>query len=312
MNIISNITLPCRIPAVTATIGFFDGVHLGHRHLIADVMADAAKNSMDSMVVSFDIHPRMIVRQDFVPQLLSTSEEKASMIAQTGIGYYCPLHFDRNMAELSARDFMKTVLKERLNVRRLIIGYDNRFGHNRSEGFTDYVEFGRSMGIEVVQSDPLDIDGRRVSSSLIRECLCRGDVAAAGRFLGHPYSIEAPVAEGFRLGRSIGFRTANLDITKIGKLIPGDGVYATCIRIDGDGRWLPAMTNVGRIPTFDRADISVETFIFDFDADLYGHRLEVVFRHRLRDERRFSGKEELAEQLRADEHMARQLLQQTR
>lgn len=300
---------PLRIERPTvATIGFFDGVHLGHRHLIAEVCAKAAATDAASAVVTFDIHPRQVLQPAFAPQLLSTPEEKIALLADTGVDYCCVLHFTRELAELSASDFMRTVLYEQFHVRTLITGYDNRFGHNRSEGFADYVRHGARMGMEVIQSSPFTVDGIRVSSSVVRRCLAQGDVTTASRCLGRPYTIEAPVVSGQQEGRRMGFRTANIDTAAIGKMLPRGGVYATGVRIDGMGEWLPAMTNIGTRPTFGGVGVTVETNILDFSADVYGHRLQVAFCHWLRDERRFADEHELARQLCNDENRVRQLL----
>ncbi len=300
---------PLRIDQPTvATIGFFDGVHLGHRHLIAEVCAKAAATGRASAVVTFDVHPRQVLQPAFAPQLLSTAEEKLALLAETGVDYCCVLHFTRELAGLSASDFMSTMLYGQCHVRTLITGYDNRFGHNRSEGFADYVRHGAAMGMEVIQGTPFTVDGIRVSSSVIRRCLAQGDVATAGRCLGRYYTIEAPVVSGQQEGRRMGFRTANIDTTAIGKMLPRRGAYATRVRIDGQGEWLPAMTNIGTRPTFDGVGVTVETNILDFDADVYGHRLQVAFCHWLRDEQRFADEHELARQLSDDEQRVRQLL----
>lgn len=154
-----------------ATIGFFDGVHRGHRYLIDQVVNEAGRSGMESAVITFDEHPRKVLHQDYQPRLLSTLETKLILLSRTKVDNAVVLHFDRVMASLSARDFMEKVLKDRLNVRKLIIGYDNRFGHDRSEGFDDYVRFGREMGIEVIRSQAFSLNGVNVSSSYIRKLI---------------------------------------------------------------------------------------------------------------------------------------------
>ena len=206
---------------------------------------------------------------------------------------------------------MRQVLREQVHARVLVTGYDNRFGHNRAEGFDDYVTYGRQLDIDVMAGTPFEHEGMRVSSSLIRRCLSEGDVDSARQALGYTYSLRAPIVSGYAEGRRMGFRTANLDMTHISKMLPARGVYATRVRIDDTGAWLPAMTNVGCRPTFGRTDTTIETYIFDFDASLYGHSLEVAFCHRLRDERRFADEAALAAQLADDERQARQLLTHT-
>lgn len=308
MNIITQ-TDTQQQPAVV-TIGFFDGVHRGHHHLISEVRAIAAQRQMTAIAVTFDAHPRQVLQHDFIPQLLSTPQEKLRLLANTGIDQCCMLHFDRDMAQLSAHDFMQQVLRQRLNARILVTGYDNRFGHNRTEGFSDYVEYGKQLGIDVVAGTPYQYNGMRISSSLIRKYLAAGDIEHTNQALGYAYTLSAPVTSGYAEGRRMGFRTANLDMTGICKMLPAHGAYATRVRIDGQGEWLAAMTNVGTRPTFYRSDTTIETFIFDFNGNLYGHTLEVAFCHYLREEKQFAGEAELTAQLSADEQQARQLLTQ--
>src|SRR3712207_1445013 len=188
-----------------ATIGFFDGVHRGHRFLIDHVKRDALAAGMASTVITFDRHPRAVLQQDYVPQLLSTPDSKLLLLAQTGIDNAVVLPFSREMASLSAYEFMRQVLKERLMVRKLIIGYDNKFGHNRAEGFDDYVRYGQELGIEVVHNPSFELDNRNVSSSLVRRLLQEGDIEAANSALGYPYSLIGRVVDGYKNGRKMGF-----------------------------------------------------------------------------------------------------------
>lgn len=308
MTIITLNDTPTPMPPTIATIGVFDGVHLGHRSLIDDIRRRAAEHHLASLVVTFDNHPARVLKPECTPGMLSTVQEKMERIAATGVDYCALLHFDRTLAALSAHDFMSQVLRSQLNTQMLVTGYDNRFGHNRSETFADYVGYGRALGIEVIEGQPLILNGVAVSSSAVRKCLTQGDVEEAHRLLGYTYSVEAPVVGGFAEGRRMGFRTANLDLCTLQKMLPSRGVYATRVKIDGKGAWLPAMTNIGMRPTFGRTDTTVETFILDFDANLYDHRIEVAFCHRLRNEQQFAGEAELARQLQEDEAHTRKLL----
>ena len=283
-----------------ATVGFFDGVHRGHRYLLAHVCDVARGAGLRAMAVTFDSHPRRVLRSDYHPELLSTTDEKLALLAQTGIDACALLHFDEQMASLSARDFMGQVLLGRLGVRRLVIGYDNRFGHGRAEGFDDYVRYGREMGMEVEQWRPMEMGGVGVSSSVVRSLLREGEVAMAARCLGHAYSIGGTVAEGRHVGGQMGFPTANLVPDCPDKLIPARGVYAVEARVDDNPEPLPAMTNIGRRPTFDNGEATIETHIIGFGGNLYGRRLSISFVARLRDERKFRSAAELANQLRRD------------
>ena len=283
-----------------ASIGFFDGVHRGHRYLIKAVMDCAAKCGMQSTVVTFDRHPRLVLHKEFQPRLLTTAEEKAALIKSTGVDNCVMLHFDEKLASLSAYDFMKDVLRDRLNVRKLITGYDNRFGHNRSEGFDDYVRYGRELGIDVMRADAFVLNGVQVSSSVIRSFLSAGEVEMAAMCLGRHYRLAGRVVGGYHEGRKLGFPTANIELADRLQLVPETGVYAVKGSIDGGARLAGGMMNIGNRPTFDGTETTLEVNIFGFSGDLYGHEVSVKFVKRLRGERKFSSAAKLAEQLEAD------------
>nr|WP_024991381.1 bifunctional riboflavin kinase/FAD synthetase [Hoylesella pleuritidis] len=305
MIIVDETTRP--LPPAAATIGFFDGVHCGHRYLIGRVIDEARADGLASMVITFARHPRQVIDTHYVPRLLSTPEMKIERLAETGIDRCTVLDFDRRMAALTAREFMIHILSSRLNVRKLIIGYDNRFGHDRSESIDDYCAYGRTLGIEVVKSCGITVDGIRVSSSVIRNAIERGDLTEANRCLGYAYTLSAHVSHGFRNGHRLGFPTANLDMDEVCQLLPQIGVYATRVRIEGECELHPAMTSVGTRPTFDGTHLSVETYILDFDADLYGRKIEVAFLKRIRGEKKFADLQQLRTQMADDERHIREL-----
>ena len=291
-----------------ATIGFFDGVHRGHRYLIDQMITVATEAGMESMVITFDRHPRQVLHSDYLPQMLSTFEEKKALLENTPADHIEILTFDEQLAALSAHDFMKQVLRERLNVRKLVIGYDNRFGHNRSEGFEDYVRYGQELGIEVIQAMPLsEPDKEAISSSYIRACLLVGNVWGANEALGYAYSQTGRVTEGFHEGRKIGFPTANLNTDETGKLVPASGVYAVHVQLENEQHLRPAMMNIGTRPTYDGHMQTLEVHIFDFDGNLYGQQLRVVFDRRIRNEMKFSSPQELAKQLEKDKEEIRRI-----
>ena len=291
-----------------ATIGFFDGVHRGHRYLIDQMITVATEAGMESMVITFDRHPRQVLHSDYLPQMLSTFEEKKALLENTPADHIEILTFDEQLAALSAHDFMKQVLRERLNVCKLVIGYDNRFGHNRSEGFEDYVRYGKELGIEVIQAMPLsEPDKEAISSSYIRACLLVGNVWGANEALGYAYSLTGRVTEGFHEGRKIGFPTANLNTDEIGKLVPASGVYAVHVQLENEQHLRPAMMNIGTRPTYDGHMQTLEVHIFDFDSDIYGQQLRVVFDRRIRNEMKFSSPQELAKQLEKDKEEIRRI-----
>lgn len=282
-----------------ATIGFFDGVHRGHQFMIDSLTTMAHAQGRQSLVITFDRHPRQVVHADYVPQLITTTDEKLQLLHATAADRIEVLHFDAQMAQLSAYEFMRQVLHEKYGVAMLLTGYDNRFGHNRAEGFADYVRYGEEMGMKVLQNTPIDIDGLRVSSSLIRRLIVEGNITEASNCMGHPYSITGSVAHGFQEGRRIGFPTANIVSESAEKLVPGNGVYATRVSVEG-GEWMPAMLNIGTNPTFQRQQTTIEAHIIGFEGDIYGRKVRVEFGRKLRDEQRFESVEALQKQLEAD------------
>lgn len=282
-----------------ATIGFFDGVHRGHQFMIDSLTTMAHAQGRQSLVITFDRHPRQVVHADYVPQLITTTDEKLQLLHATAADRIEMLHFDAQMAQLSAYEFMRQVLHKKYGVAMLLTGYDNRFGHNRAEGFADYVRYGEEMGMEVRQNTPIDIDGLRVSSSLIRRLIVEGNITEASNCMGHPYSITGSVAHGFQEGRRIGFPTANIVPESAEKLVPGNGVYATRVSVEG-GEWMPAMLNIGTNPTFQRQQTTIEAHIIGFEGDIYGRKVRVEFGRKLRDEQRFESVEALQKQLEAD------------
>ncbi|WP_315342705.1 bifunctional riboflavin kinase/FAD synthetase [Hoylesella oralis] len=293
---------PLQTPRV-ATIGFFDGVHRGHQYLIERVKAEAATAQMVSAVITFSCHPRQILHSEYVPELLTTLDGKLIQLAKTKVDETIVLNFDKDMAALSARDFMEKILRDRLDVRKLVIGYDNRFGHNRSEGFEDYARYGNELGIEVIRHPAFMLHGVNVSSSVIRTFLHQGEVEMAALCLGYPYTISGKVVPGVQEGRKIGFPTANLDTSHYGQLIPANGVYAVKARLEQSIATLPAMMNIGMRPTFNGTDITLETHILNFSDDLYGKTLSVSFMHRIREEQKFDSPQDLMKQLQYDRKM---------
>lgn len=280
---------------MAAAIGFFDGVHRGHRHLLSTLVEAARQRGLSPMVVTFCMPPRQVLHPEVRPQLLTTPEERRALLLESGVQRVEMLSFTPEMALLTAREFMQQVLLERLGVRLLVVGYDTRFGHDRRETPADYRRYGREMGMEVVEATCLE----GCSSSAIRRLVAQGLVDEAATLLGHPYRLAGMVERGLGNGHKIGFPTANLRVDDAGKMVPAAGVYATRARIDG-GPWHRSMTDIGRRPTFHGDHLTVETHILDFHGDVYGHPLEVEFGRWLRPERSFPSPEALAEQLRED------------
>ena len=284
-----------------ATIGFFDGVHIGHCHLINMLKKVARERGVEACVITFDRHPRQVVQPEWCPEMLTTLEEKTQLLEATGIDRCEVLHFDRKMANQSAHDFMLHTLKEKLGVSILVTGYDNRFGHNRSEGFEDYVRYGKEIGIEVIKGEELTDGSNNVSSSSIRRMLKEGRIEDATRCLGREYQLTGTVVGGEHIGRTIGFPTANIRPDDSSKLIPANGVYAVDVWSQaGDINRERAMLNIGTRPTFNGTATTIEVHIPHFAGNLYGSTLSIAFLRKIREERKFDSPEALVEQLNKD------------
>ena len=284
-----------------ATIGFFDGVHIGHCHLINMLKKVARERGVEACVITFDRHPRQVVQPEWCPEMLTTLEEKTQLLEATGIDRCEVLHFDREMANQSAHDFMLHTLKEKLGVSILVTGYDNRFGHNRSEGFEDYVRYGKEIGIEVIKGEELTDGSNNVSSSSIRRMLKEGKIEDATRCLGREYQLTGTVVSGEHIGRTIGFPTANIRPDDSSKLIPANGVYAVDVWSQaGDINRERAMLNIGTRPTFNGTATTIEVHIPHFAGNLYGSTLSIAFLRKIREERKFDSPEALVEQLNKD------------
>ncbi|MCR4764665.1 MAG: bifunctional riboflavin kinase/FAD synthetase [Bacteroidaceae bacterium] len=277
-----------------ATIGFFDGVHRGHQHLLKQVLEVAHTHNLSAMVITFAQQPRHVVSHEtdrFC--LLTTTQEKLRLLHQAGIDHCEVMEFTPELASLSAYTFMQ-LLHSNYQVVTLVIGYDHRFGHNRSEGFDDYVRYGQTLGIEVIQATEFPA----VSSSRIRQLLLAGDLEPANEILGHYYQLEGKVVSGFHVGQTMGFPTANLQVATE-KLIPDNGVYAVLVELEGTT--YQGMLNIGTRPTMANGDErSIEVHIFDFHEDIYNKELRLSLVKRTRGEVKFASKEQLALQLQQD------------
>ena len=278
---------------IVATIGMFDGVHRGHQFVLQQVVLEARKRGLQSMVITFDRLPRR-------EQVLLPLKEKLKILSEQGLDKVVLMSFDDKLKAMTAREFMELELRDRLDVKVLMTGYDNRFGHNREEGFDDYVRYGQELDIEVLQ---LPAEGH-VSSSLIRQQLAEGHVDEAAHYLGRHYTLTGHVTHGEHIGTQLGFPTANIVLDDPQQLIPLAGVYAVQVHRESDGTWMPGMMNIGHRPTFDGHKQTLEVNIFGMNADLYDQRLMVSFVARLRAEQRFESQEALVRQLQADARKA--------
>ena len=287
-----------------ATIGFFDGVHRGHQFLIQQMLHWGDVLQLDSLLITFDHHPRQVLSRDYIPRLLSTLPEKKEFLKATGVQVVKVLPFTEELSRLSAFEFMRNILVEEMGVKALVMGYDHHFGHGGGTR-SEYVTWGKDNGLEVIIADPLPDE--RISSSLIRKTVMQGDLCEATRLLGHPYYIEGKVVPGHQIGRELGFPTANIEVNAE-KLLPGRGVYAVRVLLP-DGILLKGVLNIGERPTLHNGeDVSVEVHIFDFAGDLYAQSLRLEVVSKLRDEQSFSNTAQLKEQIASDCLLAEQIL----
>lgn len=322
MKCITSILPPEERKPLVATIGFFDGVHRGHRYLIEQVRQVARERGLAPAVVTFPKHPRQVMQPEYAPRLLTTFEEKMQLLSRVGVEYCILLAFTPELAQLTARQFMQ-MLADDYGVRALVIGYDHRFGHHRSEGFEEYVRFGQELGMEVIQAHQLPQEEATVavSSSRVRQLLERGEVAEAAHLLGYRYFLQGEVEAGYQVGRTIGFPTANLLPDNPLKLIPAEGVYAVRVALldapasavgqqAADLSWYGGMLCIGRRPTLQNgSERSIEVHLFDFSGNLYHRSLRIELVQFTRQEQRFDSLEALRQRIALDEQEIRSLLQ---
>ena len=278
-----------------ATIGMFDGVHRGHQFVLQHVVDEARQRGLQSMAITFDKSG---------PQTLTPLDQKRLLLTKTGIDRIEVLTFNDALKQMNAREFMQQELRDRLGVKVLLTGYDNRFGHNRTEGFDDYVRYGQELGIEVLQ---LPQEGE-ISSSIIRQLVAEGAISKANQLLGNPYTILGSVEHGEHIGTKLGYPTANLVLVDDCQLIPATGVYAVKIRMENSVEWKHGMMNIGMRPTFDGQSQTLEVNVFRLKENLYGQQLQVAFFERLRGEQRFDNIEALKAQLQQDAIEAERIL----
>ncbi len=294
-------------PPLVATLGFFDGVHIGHQHLINQVKEKAATMGYPTAVITFPIHPRKVLQSDYQPKLLCGFEEKLELLGKTGIDYCFSLPFTRELSRLTAQQFISTILKDKIGVNSFIIGYDHRFGHNREESFEDYRRYGKEVDIEIEQATEMRIDDEDVSSSRVRRLLLAGNIQKANRLLTYNYQISGKIVQGYKVGRTIGFPTANVQVWEKFKVVPLFGVYAVLVHIDNKTH--EGMLYIGTRPTLQNgSNISLEVNIFDFEEDLYNKSLTVEFIDFIRADEKFANIKLLAAQIAKDKESVKTVL----
>lgn len=291
------------------TIGTFDGVHRGHQKVISRLKEYAKKYNGESVIFTFYPHPRLVTApNERNLRLLTTLEEKTELFEKNGIDHLIIYPFTKSFSELSYQEFVKDILVEKIGTRCLVVGYDHRFGKNREGGFEYLKECARKHKFDIEKLDALLVDESNVSSTKIRQSLEAGNIERANRYLGYKFTLHGTVVEGQRVGRKMGFPTANIEASDVHKIIPGYGVYAVEIKLGGNK--YKGMLNIGTRPTFNNnADNrSIEVHIFDFSGDIYNKEITLIFIGKIRAEQKFSGPEALVEQLKKDKETAMKII----
>jgi riboflavin kinase/FMN adenylyltransferase len=296
-----------QVPNPVVTIGTFDGVHLGHQKILNRIRTIADEIGGETVMITFWPHPRLILYpEEHNLRLLTTFEEKAKLLREFGIDHLLTIPFTKEFSEMSSEEFIQIILRDKIQTRKLVIGYDHRFGRNREGSFEYLKENISRYHFELEEISREDVDHVGVSSTKIRQALEEGEVHVANEFLGRPYELNGIIIKGQQLGRSIGFPTANIHIPHDYKLIPCDGAYA--VTIDIEGETFLGMLNIGNRPTVNGSSRTIEAHLFDFSGDLYDKRVTVHLKSYLRPEVKFSGLESLQKQLAIDKEMARKIL----
>jgi len=296
-----------KLPYAVVTSGTFDGVHVGHQKILSRLREAAVRNGGETVVITFWPHPRLVLHpEDISLKLLNTFEEKAELLKQQGIQHLLRIPFTREFSHLSSEEFITQIIVETIGTKKLIIGYDHHFGKNREGSFEQLKLNAPKYGFEVEEIPRQDVDHVVVSSTKIRKALEEGDIDTATHFLGNPYSLTGRVVIGDKLGRILGYPTANLEIDTAYKLVPADGIYA--VTISYNHQKYNGMLYIGNRPTVQGLKRNIEVNIFDFDDDIYGESLTINFHKLIRRDTRFSDLEELKSQLHRDKEAALKIL----
>ena len=285
----------------TVTVGTFDGVHLGHQKIISKLVETAKANGSAPTLLTFDPHPRKVVQPNSSVDLIQTLEERAETLAHLGLKHMVIHPFTKAFSQLSAAEYVKEFLVDMLNIDQIIIGYNHRFGKNRTASVEDLKRFGEIYDFKVMQISAEEIDTISISSTKIRAALAEGDVVTAHTFLGHPFTLSGTVVKGEQRGRTIGFPTANIAVNHPDKIIPKNGVYAVRVQLQNKERL--GMMNIGTNPTVNGENRSIEVHIFDWSASIYNQPIQVSLIERIRDELKFDSLETLQKQLEKDKEV---------
>ena len=288
-----------RIANAVVTTGTFDGVHPGHRTILSRLNKTAADIGGESVLITFFPHPRTVINPDFIDlKLLNTQEEKETLLAKTGLGHLIVIPFTKEFSQITAEEYIKNILVDKIGTKKLVIGYDHRFGRGRGGSFRELQEMAPELGFDVEEISALEIDGVAVSSTKIRQALSSGAVDEAADMLGYDYPLTGTVIHGDQLGRTLGFPTANLSLSDPLKLIPSDGIYAVYVGI-ADKRH-HGMLHIGPRRTLNDPSHRIEVNILNYNGDLYGQEISLFFVKKLRNEMKFESLSDLTNQMESD------------
>lgn len=288
------------------TIGTFDGVHIGHTEILKRLVDTARREGMESVLLTFFPHPRMVLQKDAGIKLINTIDERKEMMEQTGLDHLVIHPFTLEFSRLTAMEYVRDILVNKLHAKKIIIGYDHRFGRNRTADIHDLIEYGKTYSFEVEELSARELDEVAISSTKIRRALDEGDIDTANRYLGYGFMLSGSVVKGKGMGKPMGFPTANLKIAEDYKLIPKNGVYV--VRSEIDGRTVFGLTSIGTNPTVGGTEKTIETWFLDFEKDLYEQPLRIEFLTRIRDEETFDSVDVLKRAIENDEVFARAYL----
>jgi riboflavin kinase/FMN adenylyltransferase len=290
------------------TIGTFDGVHLGHKAILDRLVTTAKQNKLDSVLLTFFPHPRMVLQQDFQIRLINTINERKELLEKTGLDHLVVHPFTMEFSRLNASEFVRDFLVNKLHAKKIIIGYDHRFGRNRNATIEDLKEYGVTYGFEVIEIGVQQMNEVAVSSTKIRKAVKDGNIERANSFLGYSFMLSGSIIEGRGIGKTLDFPTANLQIDEDYKLIPAMGVYI--VRSLIDGKIVYGLTNIGLNPTVGGSKRTIETYFLDFNNNIYNQPIRLEFLKRIREEKQFSSVEDLRKAIKKDELFARVFLEQ--
>ena len=306
MEVIHNIANYRPKKTAILTIGTFDGVHIGHQKIISDLVAKAKKEDLCAVVLTFFPHPRMVLQKESQLKMIDTLKEKRQLLEILGVEILIIQPFTLEFSRMTAIEYMRDVLVNGLGISKLIIGYDHRFGRNREATVEDLKNFGLDYDFTVEEIPAQDIASIAVSSTKVRNAITAGEIKKANQYLGRPFSLSGTIVKGDKIGRKIGFPTANLYIEEKYKLKPQNGVYL--VQCHWDNQKYFGMMNVGKRPTISGKETQIETYFFDFDGDLYGKKLNINLLEKIRDEQKYDSLESLGNQLNIDQKSCRELI----